>query len=79
MHTIDLRKIYRFHPVDPAPSPSQLPTAGDIYYECLECGVIASSVPRIKTRCTCGNLSGEDGALTVNNSAKVRVVQGKLK
>lgn len=79
MHAIDLRKIYKFYPVDPAPSPTDLPTAGDIYYECLECSTIVSSVPRIKTACTCGNLSGEDGKLAVQKPVQVKVVRGKLK
>lgn len=79
MQSLDLRKIYRFYPVEPAPSPDKLPTAGDIYYECLECTVIVSSVPRIKTACTCGNLTGADGKVVVKNPAKVKVVRGKLK
>lgn len=74
-----MRKIYRFYPVEPAPSPNELPTAGDIYYECLECNVIVSSVPRIKMACTCGNLVGGDGQLHVKNPAQVKVVRGKLK
>lgn len=79
MVSLDLRKIYKFYPVEPAPSPENLPTAGDIYYECLECNAIVSSVPRIKTACNCGNLSGEDGKLSVQKPAQVKVVRGKLK
>jgi len=79
MHNIDLRKIYKFHPVDPAPSPSNLPTAGDLYYECTECKVIVSSVPRIKIACTCGNLSGGDGKVVIQKPEQVKVVRGKLK
>lgn len=79
MLNIDMRKIYNFYPVEPAPSPGDLPTAGDIYYECLDCTGIVSSVPRIKSACTCGNLTGADGNLTVNNPERIRVVRGKLK
>lgn len=79
MHNIDLRQIYKFYPVQPAPSASELPTAGDIYYECLDCKSVVSSVPRIKTTCTCGNLAGGDGQLNVKNADQVCVVRGKLK
>lgn len=79
MEGLDLRKIYRFYPLEPVPAPGHLPVGGDIYYECLECKTIVSSVPRIKTACTCGNLSGADGKLEVKNPARVLVVRGKLK
>ena len=79
MLNIDMRKIYNFYPVEPVPSPSELPTAGDIYYECLECTAIVSSVPLIKSACACGNLSGNGGVLAVAKPERVRVVRGKLK
>jgi len=79
MHSIDLRKIYKFHPVTPAPAANALPTGGDLYYECLECTGIVSSVPLIKSSCACGNLSGNGGKLDVKSPEKVRVVRGKLK
>lgn len=79
MLNFDLRKIYIFHPVEPAPSPSDLPTGGDIYYECLDCTGIVVSVPRIKSACTCGNLAGSDGVMNIANAERVRVVRGKLK
>lgn len=76
---IDMRKIYNFYPVEPAPSPSELPTGGDLYYECTECSAIVSSVPRIKSACHCGNLNGSGGVLEVKDPSKVKVVRGKLK
>ncbi|MDR3352908.1 MAG: hypothetical protein LBO00_07920 [Zoogloeaceae bacterium] len=76
---IDMRKIYNFYPLEPAPSPDDLPTGGDIYYECLECSGVVSSVPRIKSACACGNLSGSGGKIEVRDPLKVRVVRGKLK
>ena len=79
MLNIDMRKIYNFYPVEPAPDPANLPTGGDIYYECLDCLGICSSVPHIKSACPCGNLSGGGGKLAVQNPARVRVVRGKLK
>jgi len=79
MSKLDLRKIYKFHPLEPAPSPSDLPVGGDLYYECTECNEIVISVPRIKTACACGNLSGQGGKLEVRDTAKVKVVRGKLK
>lgn len=79
MHSLDMRKIYHFHPIEPAPHPDALPTGGDLYFECLDCTVIVSSVPRIKSACTCGNLSGNGGTLTVAKPERVRVVRGKLK
>lgn len=79
MLTIDMRKIYNFYPVEPAPDPAALPTGGDLYYECLECSAVVNSVPHIKAACGCGNLAGSGGKLTVANPARVRVVRGKLK
>jgi hypothetical protein len=79
MHKVDMRKIYKFVPLDPPPSPDDLPTGGDLYYECLACSGIVSSVPRIKSACECGNLSGDGGEITVKDPHKVRVVRGKLK
>ncbi len=79
MLNIDLRKIYNFYPLEPAPATGNLPTGGDIYYECLDCTAIVSSVPRIKSACVCGNLQGADGALNIARPERVRVVRGKLK
>jgi hypothetical protein len=79
MLNIDMRKIYNFYPVEPVPDPVELPTGGDLYYECLDCTGIVSSVPRIKSACTCGNLSGNGGELAVKDPIRVRVVRGKLK
>jgi len=58
MLNIDLRKIYNFYPVEPAPDAANLPTGGDIYYECLDCTTVINSVPHIKSACPCGNLTG---------------------
>jgi len=79
MLNIDMRKIYNFYPIEPAPAANNLPSGGDIYYECLNCTGIVSSVPRIKSACTCGNLHGAEGALTVDKPERIRVVRGKLK
>lgn len=79
MSGVDMRKIYNFYPVEPAPSPDALPTGGDIYYECTACAQIVNSVPFIKMACTCGNLEGGGGKLTVKAPQQVRVVRGKLK
>ena len=73
MLNIDLRKIYNFYPVEPAPDPAALPTGGDVYYECLDCSVIVNSVPHIKAACACGNLEGGGGKMGVKNPARVRV------
>jgi hypothetical protein len=77
--TVDMRKIYNFHPVEPKPDPANLPTGGDVYYECLDCNMVVNSVPFIKSACTCGNLSGGAGKMAVKNPDQVRVVKGKLK
>lgn len=77
--SIDMRKIYNFYPVEPAPSAANLPTGGDLYYECLDCAAVVNSVPFIKVACECGNLQGSAGKLNVKNPAQVRVVKGKLK
>lgn len=76
---VDLRKIYRFSPVEPSPDPSALPVGGDLYYECLECTDVVNSVPFIKCACTCGNLTGAGGKTTVQKPDRVRVVKGKLR
>lgn len=74
-----LRKIYNFYPVQPAPDPNNLPTGGDIYYECVECNGVVNSVSRIKSSCQCGMLVANAGKCTVSDPSKVRVVKGKLK
>lgn len=79
MLNIDLRKIYNFHPVEPAPSPDNLPTGGDLYYECLDCQGVVVSVPHVKVACECGNLTGGGGEVKVQKPERVRVVRGKLK
>ncbi|MCX8145653.1 MAG: hypothetical protein N3C59_04895 [Azovibrio sp.] len=79
MLNIDMRKIYNFYPVEPAPAADALPKAGDLYYECLDCTGIISSVPRIQSACTCGNLSGNGGETVIKDPSRVRVVRGKLK
>ncbi len=79
MLQIDMRKIYNFYPVEPAPSPDNLPAGGDLYYECTDCTVIINSVPRIKSACACGNLTGANGELSIKDPTKVKVVKGKLK
>ena len=79
MLQIDMRKIYNFYPVEPAPPADNLPTGGDLYYECTECKVIINSVPHIKSACTCGNLTGAGGEVKIGDTSKVKVVKGKLK
>lgn len=79
MQSIDLRQIYSFQPVEPIPEPADSLSGGDIYYECLVCSGIVSSVSFIKTACKCGNLSGNGGSATVKDAAQIRVVRGALK
>jgi hypothetical protein len=79
MLNIDMRKIYNFHPVEPAPDGASLPSGGDLYYECMDCTVVVNSVPFIKAACSCGNLQGNAGTIDVKNPERVRVVRGKLK
>lgn len=76
---LDMRKIYNFYPIQPTPDPANLPTGGDVYYECSDCSAIVNSVPFIKSACGCGNLSGTGGKLTVKDPSKVIAVKGKLK
>lgn len=75
---LDLRKIYRFTPMDHAPGEA-LPSGGDIYYECTACNGVISSVPRFASECECGNLTGNHGEAVVKDAAKVVPVRGKLK
>lgn len=79
MTTVDMRKIYKFYPLDQKVDPENLPTGGDLYYECLECQGIVSSVTFIKAVCQCGNLEGNKGAVMVRDATRVAVVRGKLK
>lgn len=79
MLNIDLRKIYRFTPVEPPPSPAELPRGAEFYYECLDCTGIVNSVPHVKSACTCGNLAGAGGDLDVKDPGRVKVVTGRLK
>jgi hypothetical protein len=75
---IDLRKIYRFAPMDHTHG-DPLPNGGDIYYECTSCNGVISSVPRIPSDCGCGNLTGNGGKATIKEADKVTPVRGKLK
>jgi hypothetical protein len=76
---IDLRKIYRFSPVEPAPAVGSFPVGAAFYYECLDCQAIVSSVPHAPAKCVCGNLSGGSGSLEIQVPERVRVMTGKLK
>lgn len=79
MVDIDMRKIYRFYPLDKPVDPANLPSGGDLYYECLECKGIVSSVARIDAACSCGNLSGGGGKVAIREPARITVVRGRLK
>ena len=75
---VDLRKIYRFEQVAHAAG-TPLPTGGNVFYECIECGFVVSSVPYTPSECECGNLKGNKGAVTIVNPEKVKLVSGRLK
>lgn len=75
---LDLRKIYRFEPLDHVTG-SPLPVGGDVYYECVDCGHVVSSVTHLPAACDCGNLSGKQGAVEVRAPEKVKPVRGKLR
>ena len=79
MSNVDMRKIYKFYPLEQKVDPDNLPRGGDLYYECLECHGIVSSVSFIAAACDCGNLSGDKGAVTVRETARIQVVRGRLK
>ncbi len=74
-----LRKIYNFYPIEPRPDPQNLPKGGDVYYECKRCNGVVNSVSRIKASCSCGNLTADKGACTIQNPDEVTAVKGKLK
>jgi len=75
---VDLRKIYKFEKVEHS-ADAPLPTGGDVFYECIECGHVISSVPYTPAACECGNLNGNKGAVSVRDPAKVKLVRGRLK
>lgn len=77
--SVDMRKIYKFHPLEQQVDSENLPTGGDLYYECRTCQGIVSSVSFIKAACECGNLEGGKGTVAVRDKALVTVVRGKLK
>ena len=79
MSVIDLRKIYRFVPLEPAPPASALPTGAMYYYECLDCQGIVNSVPHVASACVCGNICGNGGKVEVRDPSRVRVMTGRLK
>lgn len=79
MLNVDLRKIYRFSALAPAPAPDKLPAGAMYYYECLDCQGIVNSVPHVAAHCVCGNLSGGGGKVAVRDPARVRVMTGKLR
>lgn len=75
---VDLRKIYRFEAMEHAPGQA-LPVGGDVYYECVECGGLISSVTHLAAKCDCGNLSGKHGTVEVAAPHKVKPMRGKLR
>ena len=75
---VDLRKIYRFEKVAHEAG-TALPTGGDVFYECSECGHVISSVPYLPAVCECKNLSGDKGTVAIRDSSKVKLVRGRLK
>ena len=76
---IDLRKIYRFVPVEPQPAADRLPAGAMYSYECLDCQGIVNSAPHVAAKCVCGNLAGNAGKIVVRDPARVRVMTGRLK
>lgn len=74
---IDLRKIYRFEPL--TLEGTALPSGGDVFYECLQCNEVVSSVPFTPAACECGNLKGDQGKINIADTSKIRPVRGKLK
>lgn len=79
MLNLDLRKIYRFVPVTPAPAIDQLPVGAMFYYECLDCQGIVNSVPHAEAKCPCGNLAGGGGKVEIRDPARLQVMTGKLR
>ncbi len=75
---LDMRKIYRFEPVETRAG-EPLPTGSGIFYECAECKDVVSSVPFILVKCECGNLQGNGGTLNVKDASKVTPMKGTLK
>lgn len=75
---IDLRKIYRFDPIERSADGS-LPKGGNVYYECSECKEIIASVSHIKTACTCGNITGGSETSVIKDPSKVTPLRGVLK
>lgn len=75
---LDLRKIYRFDPID-RQADGSLPKGGDVYYECGSCKAVVSSVSHIKAACECGNLSGGGGTTEIKSPDQVTPLRGKLK
>ncbi len=76
---IDMRKIYNFYPIEGEVPAGALPTGAELYYECLDCEKVVSSIPHIKVACACGNLHGAKGRVSVERPERVRVVRGVLK
>lgn len=75
---LDLRKIYRFDPIERQPD-GVLPKGGDVYYECGSCKDVVSSVSHIKVACGCGNLTGGGGNTEIKAPDQVTPLRGKLK
>lgn len=79
MLNIDLRKIYRFVPVEPPPPSDCLPVGALYYYECLDCQGIVNSAPHGAAQCPCGNLVAASGKIQIRDAMRLRVMTGKLK
>jgi hypothetical protein len=75
---VDLRKIYHFTPID-RPADGSIPTGGDIYVECNTCHDILSTVSFLASACSCGNLSGGDGKISIQSPDQTTPLRGKLR
>lgn len=75
---VDMRKIYRFDPLGHKAG-EPLPLGGNVYYECVDCKEVVSSVPHIMVKCSCGNLEGKGGKLNVKDAGRVTPMKGTLK
>jgi hypothetical protein len=75
---LDLRKIYKFEALELVAG-ATLPSGGDVFYECMKCNSVISSVPYTPAECECGNLKGNQGSINIGDATQVKPVRGRLK
>jgi hypothetical protein len=75
-----LNNEYNQEPVDFRPSDGY-PAGPDLYYKCLQCGILVPSFPTENIGCECRNIfiDVESGRVSVKKDDRIRLIKVTLK